>query len=87
MLAISCQDNAAALFESSIARKIMKYCIISAKCLDSVKGFDDLSSGKCPIFNFIRDITRFQPCLEKCFSTWSQRISVGLCLVFENRAI
>jgi hypothetical protein len=46
MMMVSCEDDAAAQFEASIARKIIKYCISVGKCLDFAKGFDDFLNGK-----------------------------------------
>jgi hypothetical protein len=45
MMKLSPTDNAAALYESTSARKVMKYCLQAGLCLDQVKDFESLSAG------------------------------------------
>jgi hypothetical protein len=45
MMKLTPADNAAAKFESTSARKVLKYCVQAGLCLDLIKDYETLSPG------------------------------------------
>jgi hypothetical protein len=45
LMKLSPVDSVAALFESSLSRRVMKYCFHSGVCLDLIKDYEVMSPG------------------------------------------